>query len=256
MKILGLGHSHIVAVAKGCYQLRDSGGTIAGETFDCSFIYLYDPQILPPVSEAGGRSRLNPRLAEMIAQSDATFGLLCVGGNEHLALSVIQPREPVDFVLGENPDLPLDGRATIVPEAAVRETLREKMALSLGILAALRGATDMPFFCLEPPPPLPDVRVLVYPQEFFRKAVDRNKLSSELFRYKVWRVQSSLYRQLCASENFEFVGAPEQFVTPPGVLAEEAWGADASHANPLFGETMVRKAFGMMEARLAMAAAR
>lgn len=251
MKLLGLGHSHIVAIAKGCYELQHRGATIGGEPISSTFLYLYDPQIMPTLVEGAGAPVINPRLAEIVAKEEAAFGLLSVGGNEHIAMSIIQPREPVDFVLGENPDLPLAGGASIVPEAGVRETMREKMASTLATLSALRRATAIPLFCLEPPPPLPDSRVLAYPKEFFRKAVDRSKLSSELFRYKMWRVQSGLYRSACAKENIEFVEVPPCFVAPPGVLAETAWGADASHANPLFGEAMVRKAMETMETRLA-----
>lgn len=255
MRILGLGHSHIVAIAKGCYELQHKGATIAGEAFSSRFVYLYEPTIMPTIVEEPEGARINPQLAEIIAGEDAAFGLLSVGGNEHIAMSVVQSREPVDFVLGDDPDLPLAADASILPEAAVRETMREKMALTLGVLALLRRATSIPLFCLEPPPPLPDARVLAYPKEFFRKAVDRGKLSSELFRYKMWRVQSGLYRAVCARENIEFVAVPERFVAPPGVLAQEAWGADASHANQLFGEAMVAKAIEMMEARLTAAQA-
>ncbi|WP_442755963.1 hypothetical protein ACNHKD_04805 [Methylocystis sp. JAN1] len=251
MKILGLGHSHIVAVAKGCYELQHKGATIGGKAFSSTFVYLYDPQIMPTLVEGADGPLINPRLAEIVAKEDAIAGLLSVGGNEHIAMSVVQPREPIDFVLGEDPDLPLSERASIVPEAAIRETMREKMASTLATLSALRRATPVPLFCLEPPPPLPDARVLAYPKEFFRKAVDRAKLSSELFRYKMWRVQSALYRKVCAKEKIEFVSVPERFISAPGVLAEAAWGADASHANPLFGEAMVRKAIETMDARLA-----
>jgi hypothetical protein len=249
MKALGLGHSHIVAVAKGCYDLQHKAATIGGEAFSSTFVYLFDPQIMPTLVEDADGPLINPRLADIIAKEDATLGLLCVGGNEHIALSVLQPREPLDFILGENPDLPLAAGAAIVPEAAIRETVRERMATTIATLSALRRATSIPLFCLEPPPPLPDARVLAYPKEFFRKAVDRAKLSSELFRYKIWRVQSAVYRSACAKEKIEFVSAPERFISAPGVLAEEAWGADASHANPLFGEAMVRKAIELMEAR-------
>ncbi|WP_424360119.1 hypothetical protein [Methylocystis parvus] len=254
MKILGLGHSHIVAIAKGCYELQHQGATIGAETITSAFVYLYDPQIMPTLLGGEGAPVINPRLAEIVAKEEAAFGLLSVGGNEHVAMSIAQPREPFDFVLGENPGLPLAERVVIVPEAGVRETMREKMASTLATLSALRRATSIPLFCLEPPPPLPDSRVLAYPQEFFRKAVDRAKLSSELFRYKMWRVQSGLYRTACARENITFIGVPERFVSSPGVLAEEAWGADASHANPIFGAAMVRKAMEIMEARLAAGA--
>lgn len=253
MKVLGLGHSHIVAIARGCYDLQHAGATIAGQAFTSSFHYLFAPELTPTLVQEEGPPRLNPRLAELITQENAAFGLLAIGGNEHIALSIAQGREPVDFILGENPELPLAARAAILSEAAVRETLRERMAETLGVLAALRRATSIPLFCLEPPPPLPDVRVLAYPKEFFRKAVDSRKLSPELFRHKIWRVQGALYRAACARENIEFVGVPESFVTSQGVLAEDAWGADASHANQSFGAAMVVKAIGLMEARLAAA---
>jgi hypothetical protein len=253
MKIVGLGHSHIVAIARGCYELQNRGATIGGEALASTFVYLYEPQYMPTLVEGVEPPAINPRLAELMARENAAFGLLSIGGNEHIALSVTQPRERLDFILGENPDLPIAEGAAIVPEAAIRETLRENMAPTLATLSAARRATSIPLYCLEPPPPLPDSRILAYPKEFFHKAVDRDKLSPELFRYKMWRVQGGLYRSVCAKENIDFVSVPERFIAPPGVLAEEAWGADATHANPLFGEAMMQKAMEMMQARLAAA---
>jgi hypothetical protein len=61
-------------------------------------------------------------------------------------------------------------------------------------------------------------------------------------------MQTSLYRQICAAQGVTFVAVPERFIAAPGVLAPEAWGADASHANPFFGEAMVIEAFRSMEA--------
>lgn len=254
MKLIGLGHSHIVAIAKGCYELQHKGAAIGGEPVTSTFVYLHDPQFSPTLVKGADPPAINPRLVDFIARENASFGLLSVGGNEHVALSVAQPRERLDFILGENPDLPLAEGAAVLPEAAIRETLREKMTSTLTTLLALRRATSMPLYCLEPPPPLPDLRILAYPKEFFRKAIGRDKLSTELFRYKMWRVQSGLYQNLCAKENIEFISVPERFIFSPGVLAEEAWGADATHANPLFGEAMMRKAMAMMEARLAAGA--
>lgn len=249
MKILGLGHSHIVAVAKGCYALQDRGVRVAGAALSSRFIYLYDPEVAPALVGEGVETRLNPRLVDILRQERPDCVLLSVHGNEHVALSIMRPRDPVDFILGESPDLPFEAGATPLTEAAVRETLREKMAETFRICDALRRVVTVPVFCLESPPPLPDARIVAYPGEFFKKAVDVARLSSETFRYKVWRVQSGLYREICVRHGMTFVPAPACFIVPPGVLAEEAWGADATHANPLFGEAMIDQTIRIAQRR-------
>lgn len=254
MKILGLGHSHIVAIAEGCYELQHQGAMIGGARFCSRFIYLLDPAVTPTLVDSDDGQKINPRLLEIIAQEDADFGLLSIRGNEHIALSIAQRFEPIDFILREESELPLGEGATLLTEAAIRETLRDKMAETIAILAALRCATHMPLYCLAPPPPLPDCQIKAYPKEFFKKAVDADRLSPEIFRYKVWRVACQLYRESCAAQNIVFVEVPPAFIAPPGLLIREAWGADATHANPSFGKAMVEKVVGMVEASRALVA--
>ncbi|MDJ0449283.1 hypothetical protein [Methylocystis sp. JR02] len=254
MKILGLGHSHIVAIAEGFYELQHQGATIGGAPLSSRFVYLLDPAITPTLIDAEDGQTLNPRLSEIIAQEGADFGLLSIQGNEHIALSITQPFERIDFILGEESALPLAEGATLLTEAAVRETLRDRMAETIAILAALRRATRLPLYCLAPPPPLPDCQIKAYPKEFFRKAVDADRLSPEIFRYKVWRLACQLYRESCAAQNIVFVEVPPAFIAPPGLLIREAWGADATHANPSFGKAMVEKVIGMVEASRALVA--
>jgi hypothetical protein len=254
MKIMGLGHSHIVAVAQGCYDLQHQGAAIGGVPFSSSFHYLLDPAVMPTLIEGGEPQEINPRLAEIIEREGADVGLLSIHGNEHIALSIMQPPERIDFILGEESELPLAAGAAILPEAAIRETLRDKMAETIAILAALRRATSLPLYCLAPPPPLPDSQIKAYPKEFFRKAVDVGRLSPEVFRYKIWRVACRLYREACAARNIVFIDVPSAFLAPPGVLIADAWGADATHANPAFGKAMVEKAICAMEARQASVA--
>lgn len=254
MKILGLGHSHIVAIAEGCYELQHQGAMIGGARFCSRFIYLLDPAVTPTLIDSDDGQKINPRLLEIIAQEDADFGLLSIRGNEHIALSIAQRFEPIDFILREESELPLGEGATLLTEAAIRETLRDRMAETIAILAALRRATRMPLYCLAPPPPLPDCQIKAYPKEFFKKAVDADRLSPEIFRYKVWRVACQLYRESCAAQNIVFVEVPPAFITPPGLLIREAWGADATHANPIFGKAMVEKVIGMVEASRALVA--
>ena len=253
MKILGLGHSHIVAIAKGCYELQNRGVKFRGAPVVSRFLYLFDPEVAPTLApgERETEPQLNPRLTEILAQERPDLVLLSIGGNEHIALSVLRQHGRVDFILGEQPDLALDEGATMLTEAAIRETLRERMSETCDILVALRRATAAPLVCIEPPPPLPDAQILAYPKEFFRRVADPDRLSPEIFRYKMWRVQSGIYRDLCAAHDIAFASVDGRFIAPPGVLARDAWGADATHANTLFGEAMVEQAIRLMEARTA-----
>ncbi|MGH6813907.1 MAG: hypothetical protein ACREDM_16745 [Methylocella sp.] len=44
LTFIGFGHSHIVAIAKGCYELQHIGRTFAGSPFVGHFYYLHDPE--------------------------------------------------------------------------------------------------------------------------------------------------------------------------------------------------------------------
>ncbi|MEF3366318.1 hypothetical protein V3H18_07205 [Methylocystis sp. 9N] len=249
MKILGLGHSHIVAIAKGCYELQQQAFHICGKPVVSRFVYLYDEQLLPTLEEENERLRLNAQLRRIIDDERPDVIVLSVGGNEHIAVSVTQPKERFDFILGAEPELPLEAGAILLTEAAVRETLREKMAPTLSVIKAISEEASAPLVCLEPPPPLPNSRILAFPKEFFRKAFDPRKLSSEVFRYKVWRTQSALYREICAQCDIMFAPVAVEFIEPPGVLAEDARGADASHANAFFGQRMIARAGELIASR-------
>ena len=241
MKILGLGHSHIVAIAQGCYALQHDSAAVAGRPLSSHFVYLYEPSISPTLIGDKPPRAFHPELLALIDREAPDLCLLSAGGNEHISLSMPQPGERFDFILGENQDLPLMAGATILPEAAIRETLRSHMAEMLEIIAAAARQIAAPLYCLEPPPPLPDAKVLAHPGEFLKNAADHERLSPELLRYKMWRVASGLYREACARAGCAFVEAPQAFIAPPGVLSEAAWGADATHANASFGRAMIGK---------------
>jgi hypothetical protein len=244
LNVIGLGHSHIVAIAKGGYELVNEGAP-----FTARFVYLHDPEWLPTFAPTEG-GRLNPRLAEMIERENPVFILLSIGGNEHNALSVARHDEPFDFILGEQPELPLALGAAALPEAVVREAFREKMEPTLTALRAFRAATNRPLVCLEPPPPLPNARILAYPKEFFKAAVDRRKISPEPFRYKMWRVQAGLYQEFCARHDVVYAPAPADMIDAAGLLAASAQGEDATHANAAYGRRAIEEMMRLMADRV------
>jgi hypothetical protein len=242
----GFGHSHIVALAQGCYALTQRGERFQDQILEGRFHYLYGEELTPAVSADG----LNPKILEKIAEAKAQFVLLSLGGNEHSALSIVQRRERFDFILGAAPDLPLEPGATILPEAVIRETLREAMEEIFATLRAFRDVVPLPLIQIEPPPPLPGEKVLSDPVEFFHTLVDANRLSTDCLRYKMWRVQVSLYREFCERLNVGYAPIPADFFTEDGMLAPFAWSKDATHANVHFGERMILEALSLLATRL------
>lgn len=242
LKFIGLGHSHIVALAKGAYALQAKGESIGGRHLRGQFRYLYDEAYVPAFSGEA----LNPAILAGLEAEAPHFLLFSVGGNEHNVLSMRQQSPRFDFILGAEPDAPVDPTAEIVPEAAIRATLADYMAKNMRVLNAVRAATTLPMILIEPPPPLPRAQVLAYPKEFFRSLVDQKGISSDTLRRKVWRVQTSMMRTDCDRLGVAYVETPLELIGPDGLLQMSLCGQDASHANEAYGETMVRLATNSM----------
>jgi hypothetical protein len=242
LSFAGLGHSHVVALARGAYALQAQGAGIAGAPISGRFHYLYDAPYDPPFTAASRGQELNDAILDACRDGEPRFLLLSIGGNEHNVLSMAQPARRYDFILGENPDLPLDQSGEIIPESAVRETLRAWMSDKTAVLRAIRKVSEAPMIQIEPPPPLPREQVLAYPKEFFRSILEQRKLSSDLLRYKMWRVQAKLMRDLCDEADVLYVETLPDMIDEAGMLAKKAWGKDATHANEFYGEAMVAEA--------------
>jgi hypothetical protein len=78
------------------------------------------------------------------------------------------------------------------------------------------------------------------------------------FRYKLWRVQSLLLRELCSELGIEFVPASAEVQDPQGMLAKSFWVGDATHANASFGKMVldaVAERFGVPQDRAGVRAA-
>ena len=252
LPFVGFGHSHVVALAKGCHALQQQGMLFGGMPIAGQFHYLYDEVFVPAFIGETGEPVLNPEILLKLIENAPRIVLLSIGGNEHNVLSIIQLYRRYDFILGEKPNLALDANAEIYPEAMIRETVREWMADSLKMLCALRAAADVPMVQFEPPPPLPVEHVLAYPQNFFKKAVDKSKLSSDLLRYKIWRIQAGIYREFCAQIGITYIAVPQELLGKNGTLVQAGWGRDATHANEWFGQRMIEEAMRLLSSQLSV----
>ena len=253
LNFIGIGHSHIVALAKGSYALEAKQAQIAGQTIHGRFHYLYDAPYMPAFTDAA-QTALNPAILGLLTAGGLDFALLSMGGNEHNVLSMRQTTPRFDFILREEPDAAVDPAAEIVPEAAIRETLADYMRDNMRVLHALRAASGLPMVMVEPPPPLPRAHVLAYPKEFFRTQFDQAGMSSDALRRKVWQVEARMLRAASAELGIVWLATPPDMFGADGLLKTSACGQDASHANEAYGEVMIAAAARLMAAEIAGAA--
>jgi hypothetical protein len=223
--------------------MRDASASNSSSSVqDCAFHYLYAPEFTPNLSSAAHPRTLNPAILSKLEHGEPQWIILSLGGNEHNVLSILQLYEKYDFILGEEPDLPLTAGAEIYPEAMARETLRDWMSDALDLLLAFRRESQAPMAQVAPPPPLPKAHILAHPGDLLPDATVRTKISPDILRYKMWRLACGLYRETCQKAGIGYIRTPADMIDENGMLAEPYWGADATHANEAFGRRMIEEA--------------
>jgi hypothetical protein len=162
--------------------------------------------------------------------------LSCIGGNAHNVLAIIAHDPPFDFVCAEAADLPLDPQATILSEAAVRDTLKRRagkhMALFHEVAAAVRGR----MFHSESPPPSPASDRFL---SGIARLTDRPPAPPAL-RYKRWRLHSAIVREACDATGVIFIPYPPQSVDDAGMLLTKYY-LNQTHANAAYGRLVWRQ---------------
>lgn len=234
---VAFGHSHVVALARGYDLMLQDGGAPPG-----AFHYLYSPTFSPVLTGEPDKVALNSALVDLMAKENCRGVVLSIGGNEHNVLSILQLSGRYDFILGDDPSLPLDEESEIYPEAMIRETLRDRLERTFREIAAFRAACTLPLVQVAAPPPLPREHVLANPGELLPDPRRRKAIAADAIRHKVWRVQQNLYRDTCAALGVTFVVAPPRTRDAAGMLAAEFLGDDATHANAAYGRILMAEA--------------
>ncbi len=218
-KILVIGNSHVFAL---------QGAKTADELFD--FYHLNHIEI----SELSG-----------INTDNYLSIILLVKGNYHHAFSIANYPESFDFYLPENPNLPINQNARILPVSLVYKILKrgmeEQFSITNQLLQIFNNST---FYQVCSPPPFSSNEFIKKNPGNFAYKISKLGVSPSAFRYKLWRLHTKIVRDNCEKLGITFIDVPEQSLDGAGFLAEKyipKGSFCATHANTLYGDLVLNQ---------------
>ena len=239
-RVLVIGNSHVGALQRGLKLIAESTDG-NGLGFDFEFINLSHLNFAPNLEDApGGRRKINRNLSAAIEAAEPEMIVSAIGGNAHNIFGLVNHPEPFDFVLPEMPDLPLDAAATVIPYRSMLEMFRKKASRPKELLSAILRTYRQPRIHIESPPPVPSEDHLKrYPGVFKEKMVEHGVAPAQL-RFKLWRVNSLAFREVCNELGIEFLPVPARIQDDDGMLRKQYWNTDPTHGNKLYGAEILR----------------
>jgi hypothetical protein len=222
-----IGHSHTESVA--------AAALAAGQAIDAiNFWHLPGAVQL----QDGVTTLAEPVRARLVAP---VFSL--VGGAVHQDVGLIAHPRPFDFVLPENPGLPMAAGAEIIPFGAILSVMRQRTQPYLDIMSAVRAATQGPVFHMESPPTYAHEQIPDDDPGFVAYFGAGAAFSPPWLRFKLWRVHSAIVAAHCRASCIVFVPHPAEAVDADGFLLPEFHGTPA-HSNATYGALLLRQMLG------------
>jgi hypothetical protein len=163
----------------------------------------------------------------------------CVGGNTHNIVGLVEHPRPFDFVLRENPDLPLRRDAEVVPPGIIESRLEHYLLAHLRVIDALHRLSDLPMTHVESPPPIPSDTFLREHAGIFKSAAAERGFAPKWLRYKLWALCGRVIRQHCDAHAIGYISTPRSVMDADGFLVPEAWANDPTHGNSWYGKQVV-----------------
>lgn len=154
-----------------------------------------------------------------------------IGGTRHAVMRFRRNPRPYDVYLPSAPDLPIEDGAEIIPVNALRTSLAASMLKHLRALETVIEVGSGPVFHLEPPPP---------PAVSWWEASDRASQDAPFLRYKLWRLNSEIVRELVERLGGTFIESPTSAKDEDGLLRPELVH-NSTHANAAYGALVLEQ---------------
>lgn len=170
-------------------------------------------------------------------------------GNQH-ATQLFASDPPFDFVLSDQPELPVVKDSIIIPEQMLRKKFSPTLDELEVLLENLAEVARHGVVICGTPPPKGDVTVIratLNREKYFAErlaalgsSADLIPLISPAILYKMWRLIQNMLRELAGRRQVQFVPVPAETQTSDGFLRREFWSSDVTHANNDFGRLFLR----------------
>ncbi|MET0383358.1 MAG: hypothetical protein ABW032_08050 [Burkholderiaceae bacterium] len=235
-----IGHSHTNAV-RGALRRRPPQDQ---QRVEVMHVLVEVPDKNFSVLESDGRRRMHPAIRHKLERARpggaAVFSQL--GGNIHHFVGLFEHPRPFDFMLPDEPALPLLAGAQTVPYGYMAAVMRGRLTGDVALLAALRNSAPAGLRHLESPPPVEDNEYCQanLPPAFLKGDYQGLKVASPAFRYKLWRLHGEILRRECARLDIGFVPCPPASMDARGFLRRDLY-ADPLHGNELYGELVLQQ---------------
>jgi hypothetical protein len=163
-----------------------------------------------------------------------------VGGGLPLVFGmIVHPRRPYDFVLPEQPDLPMAEGTELVPYDALYASMQAGVRPFFAIMDEIRAVTEGPMFHMESPPPCEE-EIKANDPGWTAFHAEEDLIAPIWFRYKVWRLHSKVFKAHCREANIEFVPHPRAATDARGFL-DPAFRGKPGHGNLEYGALVLQQ---------------
>ncbi len=234
-KAVVFGHSHITPLQFAYHHWKEAGGQM-----DIHFIQLLDERFRFAADPAKQQS-IPSLLAEEVKSANPSFPILftCFSGNEHQAYSMLKHPRPYDFVLPNEPHLPLEENFEILPYPAIYRLMISIVSAPLVTLAAIGREVPHQIVCLSTPPPIPDNTFLSDKKNALWTQIEQFGISSPVVRYKLWYLHALCTAESCRKLGMSFMFPPPAAQDEHGFMKRDGWHPDGVHGNMWYGERVL-----------------
>lgn len=237
IKLLGVGHSHIMAMKHASRSMETDDLSIAT-------VNLRLPEF-DDLTESGMHGPQAQRIRALASGADLVF--LSLHGNQHNSITLVQSERPFGFsAVGTGVSADTDGRKSglYIPVNVMLAVLREKLKATERQLCFFSELfSGFRIVHCESPPPNPDEDFIRKNPGVFSALLEKPgaRIAPPLIRLMVWRLQSQVMKLLCDDLGIGYLPCPPETLDAAGFTRPEFWGNDPTHGNVLYGQHVIEQ---------------
>lgn len=173
---------------------------------------------------------------------------ICIGGNEHNQLGLLDHPDPIAVGIPEAgltpaPETATDAPRRLIPRAVMRDAMKAMMhkhdQMTRQLHEAFPGAR---FIHMSSPPPIAESEHVLDNLGIFKDRL-QNGIGPLALRKTLYEIQVELTREQAEELSADFLPAAPGALTEDGFLKEGFYNKDPSHGNAAYGRLMLDRIF-------------